>query len=658
MVCFSADFRLLLQLVIFYATRCSLAFLSAYIETRFIATVSRVINRRCAWFLVLILLCNAGLWSASVALLPSSFTLYTTTLALSYAFEPAYSKSASPRNISLPSSIRSRTLKATCTFALGALLGWPFAIVLAGPFVLEEIFLSGANLIRKDTRLSLVLARIQKFITSTLIASLIALPIFLIDSIFYGRPVLVPLNIIVYNILSAKRGAGPELYGVEPPWFYLANLALNVGPVVLLLALSALPALLILRLLDGRRLSQGLITTSKDHPTTLTGSSNLTLLLMRTLPVYIWLGLLSTQPHKEERFMFPAYTALCFNAALTLEVGVGLAERAVFAIVRKAMSKQQQQKPTTLKTATSSSSPPPLHLQWLLTLPNLLSLSLLIPSALFSFLRIIGTLHAYHAPFTTLDHLTDHAALIRSTFLPDRQQPIFMEDLYKLDSSVASTANQQKINVCYGKEWYRFPNSFFLPHGFQGQFIKSEFSGILPKHFPQPPSENIDSSSNSFPRLIAISRTSEESFNDLNQEELDRYVDPTTECHLLVDSDPLVDEKHPSPPPPLPPKNEPYYARDESTWQTLTCHDFLDAEASKSVRGVNAITKTIARVLYIPNRDVFTRWRRFCLLGNKKLMGGGGQRPTVDLDDVDEEYDYTENPESKYIRESFRDVEL
>jgi len=51
------------------------------------------------------------------------------------------------------------------------------------------------------------------------------------------------------------------------------------------------------------------------------------------------------------------------------------------------------------------------------------------------------------------------------------------------------------INVCVGKEWYRFPSSFFLPE-LKGltddtgltprvrlQFVKSSFAGQLPQHF-------------------------------------------------------------------------------------------------------------------------------------------------------------------------------
>jgi len=35
-------------------------------------------------------------------------------------------------------------------------------------------------------------------------------------------------------------------------------------------------------------------------------------------PFYLWVIVLSMQPHKEERFMFPVYPLLCFNSAVAL----------------------------------------------------------------------------------------------------------------------------------------------------------------------------------------------------------------------------------------------------------------------------------------------------------------------------------------------------
>lgn len=42
-------------------------------------------------------------------------------------------------------------------------------------------------------------------------------------------------------------------------------------------------------------------------------------------------------------------------------------------------------------------------------------------------------------------------------------------------------------DVCVGKEWHRFPTSFFLPPKARLRFIKSEFDGLLPKAFSETP---------------------------------------------------------------------------------------------------------------------------------------------------------------------------
>ena len=47
-------------------------------------------------------------------------------------------------------------------------------------------------------------------------------------------------------------------------------------------------------------------------------SSPFTLLALRLAPLYVWTAVLTAQAHKEERFMFPAYPLICFNAAVAL----------------------------------------------------------------------------------------------------------------------------------------------------------------------------------------------------------------------------------------------------------------------------------------------------------------------------------------------------
>ena len=116
-----------------------------------------------------------------------------------------------------------------------------------------------------------------------------------------------PWNIVKYNVFPDSE-RGPDLYGTSPPSFYLSNLLLNFN-VLVPLALLALPALAITSRVDRKRLG--------DKPAT-TQSSMYTILAIRLAPVYVWLAILSAQAHKEERFMFPVYPLICFNAAVAL----------------------------------------------------------------------------------------------------------------------------------------------------------------------------------------------------------------------------------------------------------------------------------------------------------------------------------------------------
>ena len=96
---------------------------------------------------------------ADIAFLPSTFTMYTTTLASAYAFE-------------LPAANRKRrTLCATTIFALGALLGWPFAIALAIPFIFEELFILGADNVQTSQQASWQMSRLLRLVRCGLLAS-------------------------------------------------------------------------------------------------------------------------------------------------------------------------------------------------------------------------------------------------------------------------------------------------------------------------------------------------------------------------------------------------------------------------------------------------------------------------------------------------------
>ncbi len=66
-------------------------------------------------------------------------------------------------------------------------------------------------------------------------------PLILIDSAFYEKKVFPTWNLIVYNVLSGSD-KGPDLYGVEPWWFYIANGFLNFN-IAIIFSIASIPLL-------------------------------------------------------------------------------------------------------------------------------------------------------------------------------------------------------------------------------------------------------------------------------------------------------------------------------------------------------------------------------------------------------------------------------
>ena len=213
-----------------------------------------------------------------------------------------------------------------------------------------------------------------------------------------------------YNIFSGSS-RGPNIFGTEPWHFYMRNLLLNfnawflfalcTGPVMLLQILFRSPS------------------TTK-------------LSLMRSLvfasPFYLWLAIFSLQPHKEERFMYPAYPFLCFNAAMTLHIGVHYLGHS---------------KPTSLISRVPA------------TIRVTLVAGLLLFMVSLGLMRTISTVTAYNAPLKIY-------------------KPLRSPEFENIGGS-----------LCLGKEWYRFPSSYFLPPNMRAQFIKSDFNGLIPGQFSE-----------------------------------------------------------------------------------------------------------------------------------------------------------------------------
>ena len=147
-------------------------------------------------------------------------------------------------------------------------------------------------------------------------------------------------------------------------------------------------------------------------------------------PLHPWLLVFWLQPHKEERFLFPIYPLICLAGAMVID---SCQKLFYFAFVR-------------VKSRHFLA-----HTRWLgllaITVTSIVSLS-----------RMAALYQGYHG--------------VTDTWMAVNQ----------LEENI-----QGQTTVCMGKEWHRFPSSFFLPNqNFRVAFLKSEFRGQLPKYLFDP----------------------------------------------------------------------------------------------------------------------------------------------------------------------------
>lgn len=241
--------------------------------------------------------------------------------------------------------------------------------------------------------------------------------------------------------------------------------------------------------------------------------------------------------------MYPAYPFLALNAAISLH--------AVFTTLGNSDAKSLAGKiPARLKLLV-------------VTLVALLSIDI-------GILRIYGIYSAYSAPLKIYSPLWEN--------VEGRELVGKPEDF-----------------VCFGKEWYRFPSSFFLPRDMHAKFVRSEFRGLLPGEFSE-----AATGFGFWPGTWMATS----GMNGQNEEDLGKYTDIAA-CNFLVDT------QYPRRRYLLPP-NEPDYIANTEDWKIVRCESFLDA----------ANTHLLARALWVPNLSFIPekfqrKWGRHCLLERK-----------------------------------------
>ncbi|XP_043356943.1 alpha-1,2-mannosyltransferase ALG9 isoform X4 [Dermochelys coriacea] len=400
------------KVLVFYFLRCLLAFLSCICELYFYKAVCKKFGLHVSRLMLAFLVLSTGMFCSAAAFLPSSFCMYTTVVAMTGWY-------------------MDKTSIAVLGVAAGAIMGWPFSAALGIPIAID---------------LLIIKRRWKSFLNWCLVALILFLvPLVIVDSYYYGKLVIAPLNIVLYNVFTPH---GPDLYVQNlgrPYWLTLA-------------------------------------------------------------PMYIWILIFFSQPHKEERFLFPIYPLICLCGAVALSA---LQKCYHFTFQRYR-----------LEHYTVSS--------------NWLALGTVFLFGLLSLSRSVALFKGYHGPLDLYPEFHRIAT----------------------DPTIHTVPEGRPVNVCVGKEWYRFPSSFLLPDDWQLQFIPSEFRGQLPKPFAKGP---------------AATRSIPADMNDQNREEPTRYID-ISKCHYLVDLDRAIETSR-----------EPRYSSNKEEWVNIAYKPFLDTSRSSKL---------------------------------------------------------------------------
>lgn len=440
---------------------------------------------------------SPGMAHGGVALLPSSWAMQCVNMSISYSLNDLTTTNA---------------VMALTWIMMGGLIGWPFILVLGIPFGIY-LLATTINLNFKST-----VNKLFPIIGKALINLITILIIIItIDSFFYKRLVLIPLNIVLYNVFGGE-GEGPEIFGVEPFSYYVLNLLLNFNIIGILGFLGVLLT----------------FTTNKNG-------------LVINGPLIIWCLIFGSQPHKEERFLYPIYGLILVNAAITINLLLSHIQKGLQLIFsNKGLIK---------------------------TILHIGRLALILTTFIISILRIINLVENYDAPLTV------------------------SKSLFSINNKDGNNKPNDLVNVCIGREWYHFPNSFFLPENHRLRFVKSGFDGLLPGDFQEGKS------------MFELTSFIPKEMNNKN-EFVESMVIPFSECHYYIDNSgktngiepDLIDSSSSSS---IPSSLQP-------NWDIIHCHKLINPDGNHG---------GIGRLLYVPPiiRDFIpydVDYMQFCLLKN------------------------------------------
>lgn len=372
-------------------------------------------------------------------------------------------------------------------------------------------------------------------VVSLLLSFALILPLALaFDTWHYCRLTWSSWNLVRYNL----RG-GAELYGVEPWYYFIKNLLLNAH--MMFVAGLFAPCVVLLKPAlgsGGRKTGDGRDKTregdavaelrkkSSRKASPPTGPKTRALdffeplstlsrgrMLLHISPFFLWFFFWLTVPHKEERFMAPVYPFLVLAAAESLTCLFFSSTPAASSFSETATENRDGKKGQLHCPRSSLTSS---RVSW--RVPGA-GCALLLLFAVLSLSRGVAVYHFYAGPQRLL--YDNYYAMQKAAV-----QKVETRDASNNNNNNNRTSESGLYTLCVGREWYRFPSSFFLDtQRARVAFLKtSHFSGALPLPFARHDAH-------------ATCRCGGPGVNDLNQEILAQYVsNVTVDCDVIFDS--------------------------------------------------------------------------------------------------------------------------
>lgn len=462
------------KIEIFYGIRLILGSFTAYSQARFLHSIESSFGTAYVRLSAMLMLFSPGILFAGTSFLPSAIAMNTVMLGMSNWLADDYL-----------STIMWGCVAVLCT-------GWPFVGVIFLPLGLTMLYRSYTA--QTSTTL------LQLIIGGICILAVIGGVSTFIDMHFYGKLTSPTWNILSYN----AAGNGDNLYGTEPASYYYRNLFLNVG---IILPLSiATPLLLLRNWLDIRHVKFGRKIREKTINMAVICSC-----------ASLWLLLLFSRPHKEERFMYPVYPLLVVLAVFSALSMCNIISRVVSSVIGEKElpddMEEQFQKLHIIGTLPESQQAEKLkkfvnHAKsWSSIIRFIIMTSILFASVTLCFGRVASNVNNYGG---------------------------YMQLWSDVSTNISKNNPDKKVMMCLGGEWYKFNSHYFLPENVRISFVKDNFGGQLPQYFAEREDMGFMQGTSSDPL---------HPMNDLNKEEVSRYI-PLAYCDYVVASmDPHSDRE-------------------------------------------------------------------------------------------------------------------